>query len=510
MKLKPGYFGFFLHTKIILDMIKNSAWRKLTKGSKILLFSLVLFGCSEDPVLWEVKSKDQVISDYIATHDQFSEFKKILESTGLNSLLSVRGPFTLFLPSDSVMKLYYTEKGVNSFTEFTDPDFIRRLVLNHLVNREISSGEIGLGAIRDTNSIGDYLVTEFQGADIIINKQSKIIDRDVPAANGTIHIIDKVIDPVTINVFDLIANNPSFSLFAEGLRRTKLNDTLKVTSFPYGKKVARTRFTILAVADTTFNRYGITNIDELIAYFTDAPDSVSYMKNEFYRFMEYHCMGGTFFLNNFSTRLYPILSYDNNISVTIDTDYKLNYNSLTKKYTGFVIDQSNYPAKNGTIHTINDLLTVIEPEPTVITFETTDYFDIKQGDYYLKYYMKWFDGQNTFAKIKWEGTYLQYYYKNHDAPTQVNFDCLNMSGYWWLEVTTPKAMNGKYALSGYIWGGPQYNCYVDGVQTATITSGDNPKLGEFEWTTTEEHKIRLVATSPCLIFWDTIVLTPIK
>jgi len=377
----------------------------------------------------------------------------------------------------------------------------------------MESGDFGLGAIRELNALGDFLVTEFEGADIIVNKESKIIDRDIPAANGIIHLTNKVIDPVTSSIYELIEGNPSFSLFAEGLKRTKLKDTLNLIDFPYGNKTARTRFTVLAVADTTFNRYGITNIDELISHFTDAPDSITYLENGFYRYMEYHCLGGTFYLNDLETRVYPILSFDNNISIRVDDDYKLNYKTETETYTGFIIGESNYPAKNGTIHTIKDLLPVFEPDPTLIVHETTDYFDLKQGDYFGKYYMRWFDEKNTLQYIKWEGDYMLYYFKDHDTGPLLNDDCLSMSGWWWCEITTPKIMKGKYKLTANLWSGQiNYAVYVDGVNTALVKESDpamSTSWGEFEWTKTERHTIKVVAQSPGLLFWDTVIFTPI-
>ncbi len=493
--------------------MKNSAWRIVLGSSKLILLVLFLFSCQEDPIEWEKKSTDLVISEYVANNSDFSEFAKILETTQLTSLLSVRGPFTLFLPSDDEMKAFYAEKGVASYTDL-DVAFLRKLVLNHLIPSKIETGDIGLGAIRDTNALGDYLVTEFDGSEIIVNKSIRISKRDIQAANGVIQLIDKVIDPVTASVFDLVESNPSFSLFTEGLRLTKLKDTLQIVTFPYGKKLARTRFTLLAVADTTFNRYGITNVDELVSYFTSAPDSVTYLNNGFYRYMEYHCLGGTYFLNNLETRVYPILSYDNNISVTVDTDYKLNFNALTKLYTGFIIEESNYPAKNGTVHAINDLLPVFQPAPTVITLETTDYFDMRQGDYYGKYYMRWFDGQNTFENIKWEGDYLLYYFKDHNTGKLLNDDCLSMNGWWWVQITTPKIMKGKYKMTANLWSGQtNYLVYVDGVNTALIKDSDPAETtswGEFEWTETTTHTIKVITKSPGLLFWDTVILTPIK
>jgi hypothetical protein len=332
-----------------------------------------------------------------------------------------------------------------------------------------------------------------------------------------VHQIDKVLDPITKSVYDVLAGNPSYSIFTEGLNRTQLKDTLQIIDFEYGSgdKLARARYTILAVADSTYNRFGITNINDLIAEYTDAPDSITYINNGFYRYMEYHCLANTYHLSDLklNTNLYPILSYDNNLSITVDDDYKINLNVLTKEYTRFVIDQSNNPGKNGTVHTVAGLLPVIQPTPTTITWETTDHFDLKQGDYYTKYYARWFDGQNTFANIKWEGDYLLYYYKNHDAPVQVNWDCLSMSGWWWVEVTTPKIMKGKYKITSYQWGGTDYAVYVDGVNTALI-KGSDPTPGatwaEVEWTKTETHKFKIVTLNPGMLFWDTIIFTPIK
>jgi uncharacterized surface protein with fasciclin (FAS1) repeats len=493
--------------------MKNLAWHILTRGGNLLLFALLLFGCSEDPIEWKVKSTDQVITQYVESNPDFSGFADLLERTGLNSLLAVRGPFTLFLPSNTAMQAYYTEKGVKSHLDFTD-EFAGQLVRNHIIPSQIETGDIGLGALRDVNALGDYLVTEFAGADIILNKKSKIVKRNIQASNGVIHLIDKVIDPVTRSVYDVLAQNPSFSLFTEGLKRTNLKDTLQIIDFPFGKKTARTRFTILAVADSTFKRYGINNINQLISYFTKAPDSITFLNNGFYRYMEYHCLAETHYLNDLETRLYPILSYDNNISITVDDDYKLNLNTLTKKYTGFVIEESNYTAKNGSVHTIKDLLPVYEPQPTVFTWETTDQFDLKQGDYFDKYYMRWFDGQNTFANIKWEGDYMLYYFKDHDTGKLLNDDCLSMSGWWWVEVKTPKIMKGNYKLTSNLWSGQiDYSVYVDGVNTAMIKRSDPAEAtswGEFHWIKTETHKVKVVATSPGLLFWDTLIFTPVN
>jgi uncharacterized surface protein with fasciclin (FAS1) repeats len=505
--------------------IKKTKLRRITLTILMLLFANVFYMCEEEqPVLRKSKSEQQVITQYILDErnaDLYSEFGEILKTTGLNSLLAVRGPFTLFLPTNDAMHEYYLEKNVSSYTEL-DSTTLRALILNHLIGLRIISNDIGLGTLPDTNARGDYIATEFLGSNIIVNKKAMIIDRDIYTANGVIHAIDKVLSPIEDDVYTVLQNTPGYSIFTAGLEMTGLMDTLKIIRFPYGPRYARTRFTILAVADTLYQKNGINSIDDLINNYTDEPDSITLLQNDFYRYMEYHCLGGTYYLSQLETRLYPILSYNNNLSVTISDDYKINLNSQTNEYTAFVLKESNIPAKNGVIHTVADLLPVTLPEPMPITFEVTDFFDFKQGDYYrLHHYEKFSDGQNTFEKIKWGGDFLQYYYKDHDSPStsMINYDCLNMNGYWWIEITVPKIMKGKYRLEAYTFIGTDYtDClvYIDDVLQEELfdmgREGGSPsltKIADVDWDKTEEHKVKLVGINASLMFWDYIRFTPL-
>ena len=481
------------------------------------LFTCFLFSyCTQKPQEWAKKSTEQVAGDYIANHpEQYSEFAKLVEVTGLRSLLNIRGPFTILLPTDSAMFAYYKLKNVNSLMDFSEADR-DKLVRYHIVPDEISISDIGLGALREPNAMGDYLATEFQGSDIYVNKFSKIIHQNIRTANGYIHVIDRVIDPVTKDVYSLLASNPSYSIFAEALSVTGLKDTLQLIEFPFGTKIARTRFTLLAVPDSIYHRFGINDVNGLIAWSGGTADNLTSKLNPFYRYVEYHCLNKSFFLSEFTTAVYPILSHDNYLSITISDDYKINLDIKTQKYTGFILSESNIPAKNGVVHTIQGLLPVIDPEPAVIVCETTDYFDFQQEDCIGKYYKKWHDGQNSFEKIKFGGDYLLYYYRVAQRPN-LHEDCLSMLGYWWIEITTPKIMKGHYAVTAGIWTGsqdmPSFTAYVDGIKVAEIDArpaGTIMDFGEVTYTTTEEHKVKLVCTNWGVLFWDTVIFTPIK
>ncbi len=490
---------------------------------KILLIIFIAFlivSCTNEAQLWEPKSQQLVAADYISHNpDQFSEFDKLMKATGMESLLKVRGPFTVFLPNNDAMFAYYKQKNVNSLDGFTD-SFKKDLILNHIIGFAIPTGDFGLGALRETNALSDFVVTEFEGSDIIVNKHSKIIKRDISVANGYIHVINTVMDPVYKDIYSVVSSNSGYTIFTEGLNLTGLKDTLQIIDFPYGNKTARTRFTLFAVPDSIYNKNGIYNVNDLINWCNADPDSLTYLNNPFYRYIEYHCLNGCYYLSDFNTTIYPILSRDNNVFITIEDDYKINLDNITKKYTGFIIPASNTPAKNGALHAINDLMPVIEPKPATVRFETTDFFDLKQGDYYLKYYQRWFDDKNYFAKIHWTGPYLLYYYQITDA--LINNDCLSMNGWWNISVTFPKVMKGKYQVSIYQ---PNWNditnlvAYVDGVATPYVYEGQYGGTGgtaglqviaDVDFKTTSEHTITLRNIVNGMLFWDYVQFTPVK
>lgn len=502
---------------------------KLYKYKSIVILSCItiltmglLTQCKEEPVLREVQPEDQVITQYVASNpEHFSEFDQLLKQTGIDNLLSIRGPYTLLLPDNEAMQRYYKKINISSFAELSD-SLQKQLVYNHIDTPNVSTLNMVLGAMPGTNALGDFLVTDFLGGEIYINKSSRIKKRNILTSNGYIHILEDVVEPITKSVYDVLAGNPDYSIFTKGLELCGLKDTLQIISFPYGKKIARTRFTILAVSDSVFHLKGINSVNDLINLYTSSPDSITYLNNGFYRYMEYHCLSGTIFLSDFEKKIYPILSYDNHLSVRLGQTIMLNYNTTTKEYTGFTTNAEgdyidcNINAKNGVIHTLTDLLPVVEPAPTKIDFEVTSYFDLMQGDYYRKYYMKWTDGQNTFAKIKWEADYLQYYYKIDpwNFLKDAKFDCLNLNGFWTIEVTTPKIMKGKYTVSAYMTR-CSFDAYIDGVKVNTITPESfivdyTPDIGVVEWTTTAEHKIKFVAIASNNMFYDRLIFTPKK
>jgi len=494
---------------------------KVTFLLSILLWGFV--GCQEPVTEWGVESEYMVMTEYVLESDssyKYTEFAKFLESADVFRVISTRGPFTLFLPTnDAMQKMYDRMDGVNSFEDIQDDTtFIKELVYNHIIGSSILSAEIGLGSLRETNELGDYIVSDFVGIDIRLNKQAIITDRDIELSNGYIHEIDDVIPIIDESVYATIKEMSSYSLFTQGLEVTGISDTLDIIEFPFGNLTARNRYTILAVADTTYNRYGIYTIDDLIAYYTDDAENVQSSDNEFYMYMDYHCLKKTYYLSDLFTGTYPLMSDENNIVMQITDDYKLNPDVYGIDYTGFNVPECNHPAKNGAIHTVDDLLPAVEAEPIEITWILIDELEITSGDWYKDRdvtgdsFNKWTDGENSFQNIKFEGSYLQYYYKDGNWTSNDPYTgCLNMIDYFWIEATSPKIMKGKYEITTQ--GRTDFDVYLDGKKVTTTYDASQSQLnrlnlGTHTFEETERHTVKIVARSPSLLFWVYVKFTP--
>lgn len=493
-----------------------------------ILALLILCSCTQHPMFWQEISKEQLAAEYIISNpDQYSEFAKLMELTKLTSTLNLRGPYTIFVPTNEAMFEYYREKNVSSLNDFS-ADFRRQLLLNHVFTRgDLNSGSFGLGTLWQTNAIDDYISTEFHSSDTYLNKTAKVIKHDIQVHNGYIHVIDKVLNPLTKDVYTTLKDDPAYRIFSEGLGLTGIKDTLQLISIPFGNYTARNRYTIYAVSDSVYNAFGIMNVNDMVKWTGANPDSLRSPNNPFYRYMEYHCISGTFYLNQFPTKNYenyPVLSAENNISMTLDNeDYKINLDPATNKYTQFIIPKCNLSAKNGVIHTVNGLLPVFTPRRQMITFETTDYPDLTQQNCYQTGYYKWYDGQNSFEKIKFGGEYLQYFYRNisgENVRGELHYDdCLSMAGYWWIEITTPKITKGRWMIESNIWHGaldfPVFEVYIDGIKVNEVDARIIIKeslitFGQVNWTKSSEHKIKLVSKYDGRLFWDYVEFTPIS
>merc|ERR1711971_562163 len=134
------------------------------------------------------------LKEMIETDVQFTALKAHLNSVGLMDKLEEPGQWTLFAPTNKAFSnldsemLRKIEKGNGCSKD---------ILLHHLLPNVICTGVVS-GKAKTTNINDKYIILERNAEDeIIVNEKAMVINRDIMASNGVIHIIDDVLIPET-------------------------------------------------------------------------------------------------------------------------------------------------------------------------------------------------------------------------------------------------------------------------------------------------------------------------
>ncbi|MCG5057652.1 MAG: fasciclin domain-containing protein [Limnoraphis sp. WC205] len=121
---------------------------------------------------------------------QFTILAKALQAAGLVDVLKGDGPFTVFAPTDAAFQAL----PAGTLEELLRPenkDKLAAILTYHVVPGRVTSTQLQSGQVKTV-----------QGSSVTVNLDSgvmvdeaKVIKADVPASNGVIHVIDKVILP---------------------------------------------------------------------------------------------------------------------------------------------------------------------------------------------------------------------------------------------------------------------------------------------------------------------------
>ncbi len=126
----------------------------------------------------------------VAIAAEFETLVWALQTTGLDEVLRGDGPFTVFAPTDEAF-----EKLPSWLLRFlvNNPKYLEQVLLYHVVPGDLDAEEVfAERSLRTAN--GRSIYPRLKDGKPFING-SEVIAPNVEAANGTIHVIDKVLIP---------------------------------------------------------------------------------------------------------------------------------------------------------------------------------------------------------------------------------------------------------------------------------------------------------------------------
>ncbi|MEY8840273.1 fasciclin domain-containing protein [Cribrihabitans sp. XS_ASV171] len=134
-------------------------------------------------------SKD--IVDTAQGAGDFSTLLAAAEAAGLVETLKGDGPFTVFAPTDAAFAAL-PEGTVESLLMPENKDQLASILTYHVVPGKVMSGDLSDGMTPTTVQGGEITIDLGEG--VMVN-DANVVNADIEASNGVIHVIDKVIMP---------------------------------------------------------------------------------------------------------------------------------------------------------------------------------------------------------------------------------------------------------------------------------------------------------------------------
>jgi len=180
-------------------IFNRNVYRPLATSILVVAVVMGLTACGSespsDPSDKTASSSRPLVADsmtiprMLATDARFSTLQAALDSTGLDSVLASDGPFTLFAPPNDAFSTL--PRGTLDTLLSGDRRGLRRLLTRHIVDGRLTV-EGRSESHRVLTMSGDTVVLR-SAPHGLMPDDAAILDGDIEAANGLLHVVDAVL-----------------------------------------------------------------------------------------------------------------------------------------------------------------------------------------------------------------------------------------------------------------------------------------------------------------------------
>ncbi|WP_462319195.1 fasciclin domain-containing protein [Marinilabilia sp.] len=275
-------------------------------------------------VIDAVLTPPNTVVDIINDSPDHTTLETALEASELDAPLNQTGPFTVFAPTDAAFDAL--PAGVLDALLADPTGDLADILLYHVVAAEALSTSLSDGQVI-TTMLGRDIEVTITGGDVFINN-AQVIVADLQADNGVVHVIDAILTPPVITVFDIISASADHTTLETALIEAQLDDDLQ----------GEGPFTVFAPTDAAFDALPDGVLSDLLSDPTGALADV----------LLYHVVAGT--------AMSTSLSDGQNITTLQGEDVVVTLSKGDVYINDAMVTVADIEADNGVVHVINAVL----------------------------------------------------------------------------------------------------------------------------------------------------------
>ena len=172
----------------VFALLARRAARTLTLSGAAVLALGLAFAPIGAPA---ASAQQRDIVDTAVGAGQFTTLVKAVQAAGLVDTLKGPGPFTVFAPTDAA----FAKLPAGALDQLlANPTQLRAVLTYHVVPSRVTASQVTNGL--SANSVqGSPLMFQVGGGTVRVNNSATVVQADVMASNGVIHVIDTVLMP---------------------------------------------------------------------------------------------------------------------------------------------------------------------------------------------------------------------------------------------------------------------------------------------------------------------------
>ena len=171
-----------------------------------LILLITFLSCSKEEAE-VVEPAQSTLYDLVANSMNYSYLEAALRMTNLDEVLGGDDVYTLYAPDNNAFIGFLMRSGFNSLEE-VPRETLKQILLNHVMigqmeYRDFKSGYFQTAATSAVNGNAMSIYINQVNMRVTLNGESRIVQGNVRASNGIIHVVDRVIPLPSLVTFVL-------------------------------------------------------------------------------------------------------------------------------------------------------------------------------------------------------------------------------------------------------------------------------------------------------------------
>jgi uncharacterized surface protein with fasciclin (FAS1) repeats len=276
------------------------------------------------------------VTDVVLENNNFTILRAALQHAGMTDALRT-GSVTVFAPNDDAFRAsgYADAAAITALPAAA----VRDLLQYHVFNTRYRSSDLTDGNNQELATLGTMPAFITKNSSGVSINGARVVQADITADNGVIHVIDRVLMPATQNLLDMARGNQNLSYLVTAATRAATANPAVLSALSSTSNA----FTVFAPTNQAFIQAGFPTVASLEAA---NPATLAAI-------IMYHVIPGRVFSTNLAN---GSVTTAGNTPFTVDISNGVKVTGSGNAGQAATVTQANLLATNGVVHVVDRVL----------------------------------------------------------------------------------------------------------------------------------------------------------